>query len=146
MSVIWQGEPAFSADELQGATRYKIGDYYVDWNEVGEPTLDIIKERLGLTEAKLTEKLIATLELAIDRHLDAVANSYRYESIRTMVTYAASAHIKFGAEGKAAIKFRDAVYAHGIKTLEDVQAGLREVPTETELIAELPKITDFLTS
>jgi hypothetical protein len=35
-------------------------------------------------------QIMARLEKAIDRHLDAVANSYRYESIRTMVTYATS--------------------------------------------------------
>jgi hypothetical protein len=90
------------------------------------------------------EQILAKLEGALDRHLDSVANQYRYESIRTMVTYAASVHPKFGAEGKAAVKFRDAVYAHGIKALQDVQAGLRAIPTEDELIAELPPFTDFL--
>jgi hypothetical protein len=44
MSVIWQGEPPFGEDELQGATRYKIGDYWVDWNEEGEPTLEMIEK------------------------------------------------------------------------------------------------------
>lgn len=90
------------------------------------------------------EQVVARLESAIDRHLDAVANSYRYESIRTMVTYATSDHPTFGAEGRAAVKFRDACYAYGIQAISDVQDGKREIPTEVELIAELPTFESFL--
>jgi hypothetical protein len=89
-------------------------------------------------------QVIARLEAVLDAHLDQVANSYRYESIRTMVTYASSEHPTFGAEGRAAVKFRDAVYAHGIQVIADVQAEIREIPTESELISELPLITDFI--
>jgi hypothetical protein len=90
------------------------------------------------------EQVIARLEAALDRHLDDVAKSYRYESIRTMVTYASSEHPTFGPEGRAAVKFRDAVYAYGIQVIEDVQADIREIPTEAELIEELPLLADFL--
>jgi hypothetical protein len=90
------------------------------------------------------EQIIARLEGVLDRHLDAVANEYRYESIRTMVTYATSEHSTFGAEGRAAVNYRDAVYAYGIQCISDVQAELRPIPTEAELIAELPPFTDFL--
>jgi hypothetical protein len=90
------------------------------------------------------EQIIARLEGALDSHLDAVANEYRYESIRTMVTYATSEHPVFGAEGRAAVAYRDAVYAYGIQCITDVNAGLRTIPTEAELIAELPPFADFL--
>lgn len=90
------------------------------------------------------EQVIDRLESAIDQHLDFVANSYRYESIRTMVTYASSDHPTFGAEGRAAIKFRDACYAYGIQVIADVQDGKRGIPTEVELIAELPTFESFL--
>jgi hypothetical protein len=91
------------------------------------------------------EQIIARLELAIDNHLDTVAQSYRYESIRTMVTYATSEHPKFGPEGRAAVRFRDAVYGYGY---DKIEACTREVdpepvPTEEELIASLPIIEDF---
>ena len=89
------------------------------------------------------EEILKRLESALDRHLDAVANSYRYESIRTMVTYATSTHPTFGAEGRAAVKFRDAVYAYGIQVIADVQAGLRPIPTEEELLAGVPLITSY---
>lgn len=88
------------------------------------------------------EQVIARLESAIDQHLDFVAKSHRYESIRTMVTYATSEHPTFGAEGRAAVKFRDACYAYGIQVIADVQAEQRTIPTEEELIAELPLITN----
>jgi len=101
-------------------------------------------EALALISVETPEQIIARLESALDRHLDSVANQYRYESIRTMVTYATSEHPTFGNEGKAAIKFRDAVYAYGIQCLQDVQAEQREIPTEEELIAELPLFEDFL--
>jgi hypothetical protein len=110
-----------------------------DAREATQEEIDAINN-----QPETSEQIIARLEFALDRHLDEVAKSYRYESIRTMVTYATSTHVKFGAEGYAAVQFRDAVYEHGINTLEDVQNGLREVPTEEELIAELPKFTDYL--
>jgi hypothetical protein len=109
-------------------------DLYVDGETV---TIQPIQET--------PEEIIARLERAIDDHLDAVARSYRYESIRTMVTYAASEHPKFGPEGRAAVKWRDECYAFGIAKIE---ACTREddpepVPTEEELIASLPIIEDF---
>jgi hypothetical protein len=106
------------------------------------------EEYLDEDSAELTtetpEQIIARLEGALDRHLDAVANEYRYESIRTMVTYATSEHPTFGNEGRAAVAYRDAVYAYGIQCISDVQAELRPIPTEAELIAELPPFADFL--
>jgi hypothetical protein len=100
-------------------------------------------EELNAPPPETAEQIIARLEAALDRHLDAVANSYRYESIRTMVTYATSEHQTFGPEGRAAVKFRDAVYAYGIQVIADVEAGNRDIPTEEELIAELPLITAY---
>jgi hypothetical protein len=92
------------------------------------------------------EQVIARLEKALDQHLDAVANSYRYESIRTMVTYATSDHPTFGPEGRAAVAFRDAVYSYGI---EKIAACTREVdpdpiPTEEQLISDCPVFEDYL--
>jgi hypothetical protein len=90
------------------------------------------------------EKTVARLEASLDRKLDEVAKEYRYESIRTMVTYATSEHPVFGVEGRAAVAYRDAVYAYGIQCIADVEEGKRTIPTEEELIAELPPFTDFL--
>jgi len=96
-------------------------------------------------EQETAEQVIARLERALDRHLDEVANSYRYESIRTMVTYATSEHPTFGPEGRAAVKFRDAVYAYGIQKIADCtrEVDPDPIPTEADLIAGLPPITDY---
>jgi hypothetical protein len=92
------------------------------------------------------EQIIARRESALDRKLDEVAKEYRYESIRTMVTYATSEHPIFGREGRAAVKYRDYVYNYGI---EKIYACTREVdpepiPTEAELLDGLPPFEDFL--
>lgn len=93
---------------------------------------------------EMPEQTIARLEAALDSHLDSVANSYRYDSIRTMVTYDGDPHPKFDAEGKAAKAWRSACYALSIQIMDDVIAGNRPVPTEAELLAEMPAITEYL--
>lgn len=123
----WGGKPLVVSDEAA------IGDSYIDGLFVKPEA-----------PPETPEQVIARLESALDAHIDSVARSYRYESIRTMVTYATSEHPTFGAEGRAAIKFRDACYAYGIQVIADVQDGKRGIPTEAELIAELPTFESFL--
>lgn len=94
--------------------------------------------------AESPEQAAKRLEAALDAHIDSVAQSYRYESIRTMVTYATSDHPTFGAEGRAAVLFRDACYTKAIQIQDEVTAGNRGVPTEAELIAEMPTFESFL--
>lgn len=90
------------------------------------------------------ESIIARLEKLIDKYLDDEAKSLRYESIKTIVSYRDDPNPKFKAEGVAGYLLRSAVYTSSIQLIEDVTNGLKEVPTEAELIASLPKITDFL--
>lgn len=90
------------------------------------------------------EQTIARLESAVDKYLNEQANSLRYESIKTIVSYRDDPNPKFKAEGIAGYLLRSAVYTSSINLIEDVTNGLKEVPTEAELIASLPKITDFL--
>jgi len=118
-----------------------------DGTPVSEGSVRITKEQYteAMNPPETAEQTIARLERALDGHLDAVANSYRYESIRTMVTYATSEHPIFGPEGRAAVKFRDAVYAYGIQKIADCTREIEPdpIPTEEELIAGLPPITDY---
>lgn len=89
------------------------------------------------------EQIIARLESAIDRYLDAQANSFRYESIRTMVTYVGDPNSQFNAEGVGALNFRSNCYTLALMIISEVQQG-RPVPTEEELFAEMPKLADFV--
>lgn len=91
-----------------------------------------------------SEQVIKRLESEIDKYLDAQANTFRYESIRTMVTYENDPNPKFNAEGVGAKAFRSAVYTLGVNLIGEVQSGLREVPTEDELLALMPKLEDFV--
>jgi hypothetical protein len=90
------------------------------------------------------ESTIARLEAALDRYLDKVANDYRYESIRTMVSYMGDPNPKFDQEGTAAKLWRSAVYTYGIEVIAAVQNGTRDIPTEEELLAEIPQFEEFL--
>lgn len=91
-----------------------------------------------------SEQIIARLENEIDRYLDQQANSFRYESIRTMVTYENDPNPNFNSEGIGAKAFRSAVYTLGVSLIGEVQSGLREVPTESELLALMPKLEDYI--
>ena len=84
------------------------------------------------------EQIIAALTRAGQMHLDTTARTRNYDGILSLCSYAASTHPTFGAEGLAGVAWRDAVWAACYAILADVQAGQRAVPTEAELLAELP--------
>ena len=90
------------------------------------------------------EQIVARLERALDAYIDNQAHAYRYESIRTMVTYENDPNPKFNAEGKGAKAFRSACYTLSIQIVEEVQQGLRPIPTEDELIALMPTLASFI--
>jgi hypothetical protein len=97
-----------------------------------------------LNPPETAEQVVIRLEAAIDRYLDAQAQSLRYESIRTIVTYHDDINPQFKAEGIAGKTLRSACYTKGIELIGKVQAGEMAIPTEQELIDLMPKITDYL--
>lgn len=97
-----------------------------------------------LNPPETPEQIISRLESFIDHYIDQQAQSFRYESIRTMVTYENDPNPKFNAEGEGAKAFRSAVYTLGVSLIGDVQSGLREVPTEDDLLTLMPKLEDFV--
>lgn len=85
------------------------------------------------------EQVIAGFTAAIQNHLDAVAQSWGYDSVYTAATYAEEPAVKaFQDEGKALRAWRSRVWAAARQTLADVQAGKTPLPTVAELIASLP--------
>jgi len=90
----------------------------------------IQEEFLASTKSRLTS--------AIQSMLDETAKERGYDSILSLCTYATSTAAKFAAEGQAAIKWRDEVWAKGYAILADVESGSRAIPTESELLSELP--------
>jgi len=90
----------------------------------------IQEEFLASTKSRLTS--------AIQSMLDDKAKERNYDSILSLCTYATSTAAKFSAEGQAGVSWRDEVWAKGYSILADVEAGTRSIPTESELLSELP--------
>jgi len=88
------------------------------------------EEFLASTKSRLTS--------AIQSMLDETAKERGYDSILSLCTYATSTAAKFAAEGQAAVEWRDEVWAKGYAILADVEGGERAIPTEAELLSELP--------
>lgn len=85
------------------------------------------------------EDVQAALTFAVQRHLDSEAQRLGYDSIFTAASYAEEPAVpKFQAEGQAFRAWRSLVWARCYELLAEVQADARRVPTEEELIAELP--------
>jgi hypothetical protein len=74
----------------------------------------------------------------IQRHLDSTAQGFGYTNIFTATTYATSLSPKFGPEGIAFRDWRDVVWAAGYQIIADVKADLRIMPSDSELLVELP--------
>lgn len=109
-----------------GWTLEDKGNYYeVVEIPVHVPTVDEIK---------------ATLLKAVDNYLDTTVQERGYDNIAKCVTYEGDIDPIFNREGTAAKQWRSKVYRKCYDILDEVMNGLREIPTEEELINELPKI------
>lgn len=99
---------------------------------------------VAITDAEAAAALRPALTVddytaAIQSHLDAVAQSWGYDSVYTAATYAEEPAVKaFQDEGKALRAWRSRVWAAARQTLADVQSGKQPAPTIEEMIASLP--------
>lgn len=89
------------------------------------------------------DDIIARLEKALDVYIDEQAKSFRYESIRTMVTYVGDPNSQFNAEGLGALEFRSQCYTLALMIMNEVNQG-RPIPSTEELLSEMPKLEDFI--
>ena len=96
--------------------------------EIQEPVIDT------------TAQIIAEYTAAVQTHLDAFAQTRNYDGILSAATYATSAVPKFQAEGQYAVEARDATWAMCYAILANVQGGQRAMPSQDELLAELPAL------
>ena len=104
------------------------GEYY-EVVAIPEPTVEELQAQM---QKQLTD--------AVQHVLDAKAQELNYDSCLSVCSYIDTGVARFDAEGKAFRAWRSAVWAKGYEILAQVQAGEREIPTEEELIAELPEL------
>lgn len=121
-----------------------IGDVNYPRNWFHDPNN---REAMGITEevdpippgyAPTIEEIKASLIRAIQSHLDAKAQERGYDNIFTACTYVGDINPAWAAEGQAYKIWRSSVWQHCLQVMADVQDGLRAIPAEAQLIAELP--------
>lgn len=103
------------------------GEYYeVIANEIHIPTVEEIK---------------ANLLQAVDRYLNETVQVKGYDSILSACSYAFDETDDiFSNEGKKCLAWRSKVYRTCYNILAQVENGEREIPTEEQLLNELPKL------
>ena len=92
------------------------------------------------SQEDLQKRIQKQLTNAVQRVLDSKAQELNYDSCLSVCSYVDTGVAKFDAEGRAFRAWRSAVWAKGYEILAQVQAGQRAIPTEEQLIAELPKL------
>lgn len=92
------------------------------------------------TEEEKRKQIQAQLTAAVQNWMDKTVQQRNYDNIHTACTYAYSTDETFKAEGAACLAWRDNVWRTCYNILNEVLAGTREIPTEEDLIAELPKL------
>ena len=84
------------------------------------------------------EEVQAMLTAKVQKYLDTTAQKLGYDSCLSVCSYVDTGVAKFDEEGEAFRKWRSAVWAKGYEIVAEVQAEAREIPTEEELMMELP--------
>lgn len=104
------------------------GEYY-EVVAIPEPTVEELQAQI---QKQLTD--------AVQRVLDSKAQELNYDSCLSVCSYIDTGVPKFDSEGRAFRSWRSAVWSKGYEILAEVQEGKRAIPTEEELIAELPEL------
>lgn len=116
------------------------GNYYLeDYERDENGNMQLIVRQFQQPEPT-KEEIQKQLTDAVQRVLDAKAQELNYDSCLSVCSYIDTGVPKFDAEGKAFRAWRSQVWAKGYEILAQVQAGERGIPTEAELIAELPQL------
>ena len=87
-------------------------------------------------QAKIQKQLTDAVQCV----LDSKAQELNYDNCLSVCSYIDTGVARFDAEGKAFRSWRSAVWERGYEILAEVQEGKREIPTEEELLAELPEL------
>ena len=123
--AIWCNENNAYIEEIEAAEGVRQFQIVA----IPEPTIEELQAQI---QAQLTN--------AVQHVLDAKAQELLYDNCLSVCSYIDTGVPKFDAEGRAFRVWRSAVWAKGYEILDQVKAGYRPIPTEEELIAELPQL------
>jgi hypothetical protein len=90
--------------------------------------------------AEAQAALIEAFRVAIQGHVEATAQSRRYDSGNSLASYVASTNAVWAGEAAAFVAWRDDVWTYSYAELDKVVAAERPQPTIEEFVAELPWI------
>lgn len=93
--------------------------------EPAEPTVD-----------DMVNGLVAALQAEMDR----VAREYRYDDLKTAITYRGDPNPRFSAEAEGFFQWRSAVWTFAYAYMDEVLAGEKDLPTVQEAIGMLPEL------
>lgn len=86
------------------------------------------------------QQLMVEVVSAVQSFLDTTAQQRGYDNIFTLISYVTSTNPVFQREGQAGLFWRDRVWETCLQIKNDVIAEIRPVPTEEEVLAEMPVI------
>lgn len=94
---------------------------------------------------EVKNKLITErLEAALDSHIDSEVKKLGYLSLDRLVgVYSNSENPKWKAEALGAAKWNTAIWRTSLMIINEVRQG-RPIPSEEELLSEMPKLVDFV--
>lgn len=90
------------------------------------------------TEEEKQEQIKNYLKTVVQNWMDKTVQEREYDGVHTACLYVNSPIEKFQKEGQACLEWMSAVWVKCYEIQDEVLAGTREIPTEEELIAELP--------
>ncbi len=98
-------------------------------------------KKLNLTPANFgVENLQQKYTKLVQNYMDKAVQAKGYDDVFTCISYVDSTDEIFRREAQAVLAWRDKVWRLCYDILAEVNAGQRAVPSESELLAMLPKL------
>jgi hypothetical protein len=116
--------------------QYQDGEYLVTEDANGCEISREINIPLPIQSIDMQKQLTDIVQT----YLDEAAQQKLYDGILSMCSYDNDPNPVFAAEATAAKKFRSDTWSHCHQVMDDVENGVREIPTGDELLAELPPV------
>lgn len=133
----------YSTEDGRPVQVFEIGTTPSGMTETPRPSLDYVwnGDAWVIDVEAVKRRVELEKKATIQKHMDAAARALGYDDVKTAVTYADEPAVaKFQAEGQALRAWRSMVWEKCYEILADVEAGVREVPDDAELLRELPEL------